>query len=785
MKKPYYLISILKTKFFQTVVVLTLSLGGAYAQTGQKYSTGGNALSAGDVLGSTNNQAVTIIANGAEVVSFKPSGTAVFKKDIKLKGGLQVTDFSGSGFRLLQVDANGNIVLLNGTGSADDILLGNGTFGNFNNMADGRISNFFDGNGNQLVLDNGNFIDITTFINTYAPSLNSYFTGSVNQVVNGQGTFTDFSDMLEVGLHDFGLYYSHGNLGVGTTTPSSTLDVAGDLTVHGRIFLVEGKTKSEQVETEQIYTKTVEAEERISAPIFASQELRSEVIQMDSQTKIVGETNVEGEMNVSETMTIGRGISPIGEGGQEQPPPTPVPTFRLNVLGGTKITGSAYVSENLGLGVEAPTEKLDIVGNAKLSGDITLGGDLRLNNTDVETNTTNPIFLTLGAGNKVQQFDPIQNPIFTGGWQTGNFSDGSKYSNFLNGRAGINTPAEREDCYPELEEMLQVKGAGHFKPKGDYNPNNSEEVGERCTIIGHDGLHGVIDVSAVHTITIPTGGGGDGTDVTGETQVNGRVVQHTDPGHLKLGLYSGADVEINSDNDNQWAYAGGSNLFVKGHVGINAPYDQGNYRLNVGGIVNSTGYYLNGTPLITTQWTTTSTGNINYNGNVGISNTAPQAKLDILIPASTNVSKVIRISDGTTENFRVDNNGNVYAREVNVVVAGDVFPDYVFLDGYQLMTPKQLGEFFKKYKHLPNMPTAAEIAKSGMSLSKLSLLHTEKIEELSVYAVEQDKQLEEQKKQLEEQDRKLAEQGKQLEKQDQQLKEQQKQINELVKKLNK
>ncbi len=375
------------TRLSLVILILGISIN-SFAQSGQKYSTSGNALAEGDKIGSTNNQPVSIITNNQEAVKILSDGRTLFRKDITVEGELKVASLAGNGFRLISPDNNGLFTSFNFSNDAGDVLLGNGTFGNFNNMADARITNFFNGLSTQITLGNGTFTDGTAFLQQ---GISSYFTGASNQVVNGQGAFADFSDMLETGLHDFGLYYSNGNLGVGTASPTSTLDVSGDLTVHGRIFLVEGKTKSEQVETEEVLTKDVKATSRVSARTLESEELssasivtdyiRPEVIQMDSQTKIMGETNVEGEVNVSETMTIGRTLYAMEEEQPQQPiPPATPPTFRLSVFGGTSITGNAYITDKLGLGIESPTEKLDVFGNAKLSGNMTIGGNLNLTN---------------------------------------------------------------------------------------------------------------------------------------------------------------------------------------------------------------------------------------------------------------------------------------------------------------------------------------------------------------------------------------------------------------------
>ena len=93
------------------------------------------------------------------------------------------------------------------------------------------------------------------------------------------------------------------------------------------------------------------------------------------------------------------------------------------------------------------------------------------------------------------------------------------------------------------------------------------------------------------------------------------------------------------------------------------------------------------------------------------------------------------------ENFLVKGNGNLWATNIKVRSESD-FPDYVFEEGYKLMSLKELAVFIEKEKHLPNIPTAEEVKVSGLDIGKINTLLVEKVEELTLYAIEQDKSLE-------------------------------------------
>jgi hypothetical protein len=74
-------------------------------------------------------------------------------------------------------------------------------------------------------------------------------------------------------------------------------------------------------------------------------------------------------------------------------------------------------------------------------------------------------------------------------------------------------------------------------------------------------------------------------------------------------------------------------------------------------------------------------------------------------------------------------------------------PDYVFEQGYELMPLDQLAEFVRQHKHLPGVAAAAEVNANGLDLagSQLSLL--EKVEELTLYTLQQHEELAELKSQ--------------------------------------
>lgn len=95
--------------------------------------------------------------------------------------------------------------------------------------------------------------------------------------------------------------------------------------------------------------------------------------------------------------------------------------------------------------------------------------------------------------------------------------------------------------------------------------------------------------------------------------------------------------------------------------------------------------------------------------------------------------------------------GKIHTQEVLVDLDGAVAPDYVFenyfngisemMPEYSLITLEELEAFLKENNHLPNVPSAETMQKEGISLKKMNLLLLQKIEELTLYTLQQQKEI--------------------------------------------
>jgi len=108
-------------------------------------------------------------------------------------------------------------------------------------------------------------------------------------------------------------------------------------------------------------------------------------------------------------------------------------------------------------------------------------------------------------------------------------------------------------------------------------------------------------------------------------------------------------------------------------------------------------------------------GGLNITANVGIGTTNPDQKLTV--------------------------KGKIHAEEVivdlNVPVA-----DYVFKPTYKLMPLPEVEQYVKNNSHLPEVPSATEISKNGLSMGEMQNKLLQKVEELTLYAIQQNKKIE-------------------------------------------
>lgn len=107
---------------------------------------------------------------------------------------------------------------------------------------------------------------------------------------------------------------------------------------------------------------------------------------------------------------------------------------------------------------------------------------------------------------------------------------------------------------------------------------------------------------------------------------------------------------------------------------------------------------------------------LSANGDIGIGTSSPDATLTV--------------------------KGDIHTQEVRVDLNGAVAPDFVFEADYALRTLAETEKYIRENKHLPEIPSAAEMEEKGVALKAMNLKLLQKIEELTLYTIEQQKLIE-------------------------------------------
>ncbi|CAM3950191.1 MULTISPECIES: hypothetical protein [Flavobacterium] len=107
--------------------------------------------------------------------------------------------------------------------------------------------------------------------------------------------------------------------------------------------------------------------------------------------------------------------------------------------------------------------------------------------------------------------------------------------------------------------------------------------------------------------------------------------------------------------------------------------------------------------------------------------------------AATNIGIGTSTFVDGADTFRLSVKGKVRAEEVKVYVG---WADYVFAKDYQLPSLEEVEEHIKEKGHLINVPSGKEIEENGLFVGEITKIQQEKIEELTLYLIEQKKEIE-------------------------------------------
>lgn len=130
---------------------------------------------------------------------------------------------------------------------------------------------------------------------------------------------------------------------------------------------------------------------------------------------------------------------------------------------------------------------------------------------------------------------------------------------------------------------------------------------------------------------------------------------------------------------------------------------------------------------------------------------------DMVLGATTGVS--LRFTSGGLFRMTVNSDGRVSIGSANTTATGYLlsvdgkiiceearvqistsWPDYVFADNYRLRPIESLEQYINEKKQLPNIPSATQVEKEGIELGDMNKRLLEKIEELTLYIIQLNKE---------------------------------------------
>lgn len=109
-------------------------------------------------------------------------------------------------------------------------------------------------------------------------------------------------------------------------------------------------------------------------------------------------------------------------------------------------------------------------------------------------------------------------------------------------------------------------------------------------------------------------------------------------------------------------------------------------------------------------------------------------------PDGITVGTGVTIPAGST--YKMAIGGGILTEKVRVATNGTTFwADFVFDKDYKLRPLSEVESYIKVNKHLPEIPSTAEVTKDGIDLAQTQALLLQKVEELTLYVIEQDKKI--------------------------------------------
>ncbi len=499
--------------------------------------------------------------------------------------------------------------------------------------------------------------------------------------------------------------FSTTRVGIGTTSPTHTLDVAG--TINATEILVNGSSLSGASLWGQASSDLYFSSGKVA--IGTSTLPTDKLLQLDGTTTSTGISLSNSGLGAAHLYwdEANKDLAFLGSraGGAN---------MKFTVRDASNnYTDALYLKNDgdIGIGTTNPTQQLHIVtptnaGGLTLESTATQGASY-LTFKDV-SGTANILAYPEVSGSDFDNslvFIARNGKDFKFSSDVGSGQGGVKMTLKNDGSLGVGTDTP--------ETMLHVAGAGKFE--GDLQLQGGN------LIIGHNGY---IDNDATFGEHVDDWIRLRGfIELKSNTDFHGLVMRDKDNGaYVNIAQVQGISYFADSGPYNTWFLAGDeANVMVRGELSV------------FGGNINETDGSLS----------------INSEDNVyiGMDYTDNDADTQAIMfgkndkGGATNWEELMRIDEGgnvgigtATPQSKLAVDGIITSKEVNVTATG--WPDYVFESDYELMSLEEIEKFIADKGHLPEVPTAQEVASNGLMVGEMNALLLKKIEELTLHQIE-------------------------------------------------
>ena len=385
------------------------------------------------------------------------------------------------------------------------------------------------------------------------------------------------------------------------------------------------------------------------------------------------------------------------------------PSIGINMLyipNGSQGVGSS-TTEYVGIGLNNPAEQLHIAGaiRGNQNGALRISTgygyiDLGPQNTTYANIETDRTYFSFNKRIHANGFSSSStNPLYLQ-------INGTTHMTILNdGKVGIGTVSPVE--------KLQIGNLWTFHDGGikyiGYNVKYTSTGNVRIA----NGYSSLIGLSEDGSIRLETGGTG-----TANSTVNtmGKMIVLNSSGYVGIGTSSPlTTMQIGSI----WTFYNGSNKII----GRNTYFDGTNNRRIQEGIVSRICF--------------------NENGDIAFQTAGSGSANSILSGLAW--QSVYMKNDGSvgigttnTHSYKLAVAGNIIAEKV-VVKLQNNWPDYVFDKNYKLHSLEEIETYIEENNHLIGVPSAEEIAENGIDIGGMNAILLQKIEELTLLMIEQNK----------------------------------------------